>query len=147
MADGLTYHGADGGAVQPFREHFRNRWPGPESCVVTDLDVVLRVYGRNMGGVHGRFVLMEMKYGHATPATKGQTKTFGLIDELLRQADPDRLRYLGLYLVTYLHEPDFQVLAVRTWDGHEVLILPTLDEFDRYLMGVLGVDCMTDAEQ
>lgn len=140
MADGLAYYGADGGAVQPFREHFRKRWPGPESCVVTDLDVVLRVYGRNMGGARGRFVLMEMKYGDATTATGGQTRTFGLIDELLRQADPDRLRYRGLYLVTYIDEPEFEVLAVQTWDGATVLTVPTLAQFDHYLMAVLGVD-------
>jgi len=143
MAEGLAYYGADGGVVHSFREHFRDRWPGPESCVVTDLDVVLRVYGRNLGGQRGRFVLMEMKYGDTTSATGGQTRTFGLIDELLRQADPDQLRYRGLYLVTYVDHPSFEVREVQTWDGVPVLISPTLAEFDRYLMTVLGVDHRT----
>jgi hypothetical protein len=138
MAEGLVYYGADGGSVQSFREHFRARWPGPESCVVTDLDVVLRVYGRDLGGALGRFVLMEWKYGDSTPATGGQTRTFGLIDELLRHADPEHLRYRGLYLVTYVEKPSFEVRTVATWDGTPVLTSPTLDEFDRYLHAQLG---------
>lgn len=86
----------------PHRDWLRENQPeGTEGYVVEDLDLLLRCYGSAYGtDGRGRFMFCELKY---YPHTIGyaQRKTFGLVDGLLRKADPNQKRYLGYYQVQY----------------------------------------------
>lgn len=85
--------------VLPWREWIRRTMPGGvEGFVFEDLDLVVRRFGRD--DPLGRFMFVEMKYGTASLDT-AQQWTFGLIDWLLRRADPKRIRYIGYYLLQY----------------------------------------------
>lgn len=88
--------------VLPFREWIRENLPhGRSGVVVEDLDLVIRLYGEHHGtDATGKFMLIELKFGNATPGY-AQERTFGLMDSLLRQADPERRRYLGYFIVNY----------------------------------------------
>jgi len=88
--------------VLPFRDWLRTNLPnGSNGMVVEDLDLVVRCYGPMYGkDGDGMFMLVENKFGMATLGV-AQVKTFGLIDRLLRQADPEARRYRGYYLVQY----------------------------------------------
>ena len=91
--------------VLPFREWLRNKMPnGKMGFVVEDLDLVIRWFGLNYGfDGQGAFMLTELKFGSAQLGI-AQEKTFGLMNSLLRAADPNYERYLGFYLIQYTHE-------------------------------------------
>lgn len=64
----------------------------------------MRVYGnqyRTDG--KGKVILIELKFGDAR-LDVAQERTFGLINSILRQGDPNEHRYRGYYLVQYTHE-------------------------------------------
>ena len=135
------YRGADGGAVLPYREHFRDRWPDATRCVATDLDLVLRLYSPT--NQRGAFLLAEFKYLHDNPMTGGQRWTFRSMDMLLTQADPEGNQYRGLYLINWIDDDGFVPVGVtKVVDGWDVveLVEPTLDEFDDYFLTVLDPD-------
>lgn len=113
--------------VLPFREWLRNRMPnGSSGFVVEDLDLVIRWFGRNFGyDSAGAFILIDLKFGRADLGM-AQVKTFGLLDKLLRTADPGYERYLGFYLVQYDNE-DWEKANFRI-NYHDV----TRDEFSRF---------------
>lgn len=85
--------------VLPWREWMRDELPsGPEGWVAEDLDLVVRTYTQS--DPVGRFMLVELKHGK-TGLGRAQVMTFGLVDRLLRAADPEGRRYLGYYLLQY----------------------------------------------
>lgn len=84
----------------PLRDYLRTAFPnGNSGFVVEDLDVVVRHYGTDYHtDTKGRLLLIEQKHpGHGIGAA--QKMTFGLMDTLMRKADPERLRYLGYYVL------------------------------------------------
>lgn len=87
--------------------------------MVEDLDLVVRLYGPNFGTDDtGKFMLIELKYGDASPDT-AQQKTFGLIDKMLRLANPlVGNRYLGYHVLNYTDE-NWDRARFR-WDRKEV---------------------------
>ena len=90
---------------KPLREKMREQMRdamGPDGgVVVTDLDLVIRHYGDISGaGWEGAFRLIEQKYVGAK-SHGGQNRTFTLMHNLLREADPDCLQYKGFYRVEY----------------------------------------------
>jgi len=89
----------------PHRDWLREKQPhGNQGYVVEDLDLVLRVYGDNYeADGKGCFMLCELKFHPHSPGY-AQRKTFGLVDELLRAADPDKRRYAGYFLIQYDNE-------------------------------------------
>jgi hypothetical protein len=77
---------------------------GSEGFVTEDLDLVVRLFGAKYNtDATGKFMLIELKHGNAQPAI-AQQKTFGLIDSLLRKADPNKQRYLGYFILNYDNE-------------------------------------------
>jgi hypothetical protein len=83
----------------PWREWLRNELPpGPKGWVAEDLDLVVRKY--SLEDPVGRFMLIELKHGGAS-LSKSKLMTFGIIDFLLRQADPKRKIYRGYFLLQY----------------------------------------------
>jgi hypothetical protein len=105
IAAELVYRGADGGAVLPYRQHFKRRWPGSKEFVTTDLDQILRRY--SLGNPDGTYVKFEYKYvtfwrdidpeedqerptwfAHE-PMAHHQMRTLGLDDEICRKGDPE----------------------------------------------------------
>jgi hypothetical protein len=91
--------------VYKFRDWIRDKLPnGPNGCVVEDLDLVIRVYGPNFhSDGTGKFMLIELKFWGSWIQT-AQKNTFGLIDHLLRRADPNKERYLGYFVINYNDE-------------------------------------------
>lgn len=108
-----TFRNPDKFQVLPFREWIRNNMPsGRDGFVAEDLDLVVRLYGpRFHTDATGKFMLIELKHGNTQPAI-AQQKTFGLIDALLRKADPEQKRYLGYFVVNYDNE-DWNVSTFR----------------------------------
>jgi len=88
---------------KPLRLKIRDELEDPnvEMIVVTDLDMVVRHFN-HATDPKGSFRLIEEKYGHQTSFTEGQHRTFKLIHELCREADPEGLRYKGFFLTTYV---------------------------------------------
>jgi hypothetical protein len=88
--------------VLPFRDWIRANLPvGNQGFVAEDLDLVIRVYGANFDSDStGKFLLAELKYGNSR-LDYAQRMTFGLLDSMLRQADPTCSRYLGFFLINY----------------------------------------------
>jgi len=85
--------------VLPWREWIRREMPpGSRGWVAEDLDLVVRRFGPN--DPIGRFMFVEIKYA-AISLNTAQKWTFGLIDRLLRRADPKGTRYIGYYLMQY----------------------------------------------
>jgi len=84
------------------RDWLREKQPhGDQGYVVEDLDLVLRVYSGKYGtDSKGCFMLCELKFYPYAPGY-AQRKTFGLMDELLKAADPDGKRYIGYFLIQY----------------------------------------------
>lgn len=112
----------------PIRDWFRTHYPsGPQGYIVEDLDLVLRIYGeRFTEDERGVFMLVELKYGNAY-LNKSKRMTFGLIDGLLRLADPQQRRYLGYFVIQYTDED---------WDKADFRVnrqTLTRDEFLRFL--------------
>lgn len=89
--------------VLPWREYIRENIPsGIQGFVYEDLDLVARRFSKE--DPIGKFMFIEIKYKD-TMLGVAQTRTFGLIDRLLRSADPERKRYVGYYLMQY-PDPD-----------------------------------------
>ncbi len=114
-----TFRNPDLFQVLPIREYLR-RDPflnGGQGFVLEDVDLVVRHYGANYGtDAKGKFMLIEMKHPGSFMGT-AQYKTFGLIDELCRKSDPDRLRYIGFYVLNIAFDdsqlPIFPVVLNR----------------------------------
>lgn len=91
--------------ILSYREWMREHMPnGKFGFVVEDVDLVIRWYGENFKqDATGAFMLVELKFGDAELGI-AQNKTFGLMDRLLRLADPKKDRYLGYFLLQYSDE-------------------------------------------
>jgi len=111
----------------PFRDWLRkNKPPGPHGYVVEDLDLVIRVFGKDFHtDAIGKFILVELKFGAAWIG-HAQERVFSLVNSLLRTADPERKRYLGYYIVQYNNE-DWDKADFRI-NGRNV----TREEFDKF---------------
>lgn len=85
---------------------------GSDGFVVEDLDLVIRWFGQRYGfDSSGAFMLVELKFGNAEMGIP-QIKLFGLVDSLLKKADPNRERYFGFYLIQYTNE-DWDLSAFK----------------------------------
>lgn len=90
--------------VLPFREWLRMNMPtAHDGFVVEDLDLVIRWYGVNGFGAEGAFMFLELKFWNYDIGI-AQKKTFGMIDRLLRIADPKKEKYKGFFVVQYSDE-------------------------------------------
>lgn len=102
MSNKPVFRNPDKFQVLPWREFIRQNLPaGNEGFVAEDLDLIVRIYKHD--DPEGKFMLIELKYQQSTLNT-AQKRTFGLIDKLLRKADPERKKYFGFYLVQYPFE-------------------------------------------
>ena len=74
--------------LDPLREMIRNECPrGNEGFVAEDLDLILKYFGVNYGlDDYGRIRFIEVKHGEAILGY-AQSKTFTLIDMLMRAGD------------------------------------------------------------
>jgi hypothetical protein len=81
------------------RDLLRKELPnGNAGFVATDLDLLVRWYGPNYElDDRGAFALVEVKHRDAC-FTHAQSRTFELLDSMLRTSD-DADRYRGLYLL------------------------------------------------
>ena len=117
--------------ILPWREYIRqNLPPGAEGFVAEDLDLIIRNYTQQ--DPKGKFMLIELKYGH-TKLNIAQQRTFGLIDKLLKTSSENE-RYLGFYLVQYPHEDPDKCEYVSV-NGVKL----TLEEFKAFLKFELQV--------
>jgi hypothetical protein len=90
--------------VLPFREWLRTNMPtAHDGFVVEDLDLVIRWYGVNGFGTEGVFMFLELKFW-GYDIGLAQKKTFGMIDRLLRMADPKKEKYKGFFVIQYSDE-------------------------------------------
>lgn len=137
----LVFRGADGGAVQSYREHCRHHWPMPgkrDGVVVIDIDMMARRYSPE--NHEGCFALLEFKYEHGE-VTNGQRRCYRQLDRLLRAGDPDGREYRGAFVVTYRHDSDEQFLPISMSGfamGSPVVNFDTADEFDACVMRLLN---------
>lgn len=121
--------------ILPFREWIRNNLPsGRDGFIVEDLDLVIKVYGRNYGlDRKGKFMLCELKF-YPKSIGYAQKQLYGLIDKLLRSADPDKNRYQGYYVIQYDNDD---------WDISKFWINETLikkDELWAFLQFIYEID-------
>jgi len=86
----------------PSRDWIRKNMPsGDAGFVAEDLDLILRVYGNSFHTDNtGKFMLVEQKFGNSW-IQHAQRMTFGLLDRLLRQADPEGARYAGFFILQF----------------------------------------------
>ena len=88
----------------PLRQWMRLHVPSPEQgYVVEDLDLIYLRYGkpiRRGKKADGQFILCEWKLRKRF-MDYSQERVFGLIDRLLRLADPTGIYYQGFYLITW----------------------------------------------
>jgi len=88
----------------PLREWMRLHLPSPEQgYVVEDLDLIYLRYGkpiRRDKKADGQFILCEWKLRKRF-MNYSQERVFGLIDRLLRLADPTGIYYQGFYMITW----------------------------------------------
>lgn len=119
--------------VLPLREYLRGALPsGGDGCVIEDLDLLVRHYGpRYQLDSFGRFMLVEQKHPGSDIGT-AQKRTFGLLHQLLRMADPDRKRYLGYYLLWVHFGPNNTPIFPITINRQHVLSEP---DFLKWLNG------------
>lgn len=102
---------------------------GKQGMVVEDLDVVPLLFGGLVGrgyNDHGKFMLVEIKsvgYGMTYP----QKRLFGMMDTLLRFADPHGKHYIGCFLVWWDNEANRPV-AINMQPCTE-------DEFSLWMQG------------
>ena len=117
----------------PLREWIREHIPGPEDgYVAEDLDLIFLRYGKAIGkdkNADGQFILCEWKLGRQE-LPYSQQRTFGLMDRLLRLADPNKQFYQGFYYIC--------------WDGKSSGLLINKEaiiqeEFQMFLMGELPI--------
>jgi hypothetical protein len=112
MSSGHVWRGDNGHERHPERDFLRKHLPhAAQGQVVLDLDLVLRVYGRD--DQEGRFRLVELKKTGA-PMAYGETRTFRLIDRLLRQADPTGRHYDGFHVIE---------TATREWETLDIFVV------------------------
>lgn len=101
--------------VLPFREWMRLNLPnGKQGMVVEDLDVVPLLFGGLVNrsyNEHGKFMLVEIK-SPGFGMTYAQKRLFGMMDTLLRFADPHEKHYMGCFLVWWDHE-DNKPIAIN----------------------------------
>lgn len=95
--------------VLPWRDWIRTVFPtGQEGFVVQDLDLIVYRFGsliHKKSDMYGKFILIEVKYKkHRLEFS--QEVVFGLIDHLLRKADPEGNHYAGFYVLTWSEKPD-----------------------------------------
>lgn len=92
--------------IDAIRELIRQQFPHAgrmSGLVATDVDLVLRAYGPEMGSDQkGRYMLAEFKHGGGA-LTNGQSNTFRQIDEDLRAGGSSR--YMGFWIVNYTLTP------------------------------------------
>lgn len=86
----------------PLRDFIRDHCLTPhQGLIVEDLDLIIRRY--TIEDEFGRFRLIEHKQSTQKLYSNlkgGQVMTFGLVDAMLRIADPDLVRYEGLFILT-----------------------------------------------
>lgn len=117
----------------PLREWIRRYIPSPqEGYVAEDLDLIFLRYGKAVGrgkNADGKFILCEWKL-RSRELPYSQQRVFGLVDRLLRLADPVGEFYQGFYHIS--------------WDGQgNILFLNgqniTQGDFQAFLMGELVI--------
>ncbi len=109
----LCFRNPDIFQVQPHREFIR-KYCRTEGLVVLDLDLVLSSYAE---GARQPVALVELKFykgGRFHYLTKGQEIVFGILDKLLRAADPTGEYYKGFYILHYDNE-DWENPRTRFW--------------------------------
>lgn len=109
-----------------FRKWIRDNLPsGPEGFIAEDLDLVVRVFGARHGtDAVGKFRLLELKHGNSQP-NHAQKRLYGLIDSLLRKADPKGERYVGYNVLNY-SDDDWNKATFRL-DGKPITIKQLID--------------------
>jgi hypothetical protein len=99
----IWYKADHGEQRDPFRDWIRENCPtGRNGVVVENLDLVVNVFGKQIGRTHnedGRIKLIEKKM-KGRKMNYAQTRTFGLLNKLLIQSDPERKYYRGLYTIS-----------------------------------------------
>lgn len=97
----------------PYRDWIRTNLPeGSEGFVCEDIDLVVRVYSwKFKTDSIGKFMFIELKYQTSKIET-AQKMTFGLIDKVCRQGDPEKKRYAGYFVVQYA-DNDWDVSLFR----------------------------------
>lgn len=110
----------------PERDWIRSVMPeGRAGFVAEDLDLVTRTYGPNYNSdAVGRLMMIELKHAGASLGSSKEN-TFGMMDALMRSADPRALRYRGFFVIRTA-DPDwstvetFQVNSERLNPGQFV---------------------------
>jgi len=113
----------------PLREWIRKHIPGPqEGFVAEDLDLIFLRYGKLIGrdkDADGQFILCEWKLSHRE-LPYSQQRVFGLIDRLLRKADPESVYYQGFYSICWNGEDKSVIINDNRF---------SLEEFQTFLLG------------
>jgi len=93
--------------VLPWRDWMRVNCPTPgQGLVVEDLDLVVLRYGPLEGrprDADGKFLFMEVKCKGASVGY-AQQRVFGLIDRLLKKADPNGAFYIGYFVLHWFDD-------------------------------------------
>lgn len=122
--------------VLPWREWLRKELPpGHEGWVAEDLDLVVKSFSPD--DPIGRFMLLELKYRN-TKLNRAQEMTFGILDYLLRKADPNRRVYCGYHLLRYPNERPELCDSVQV--NEETLTLVELAKWLRFEFFILPYD-------
>jgi len=118
--------------VLEYREAIRKHFPnGKDGYIAEDLDLVLRKHGNkyNKDAV-GCFCLVEIKHGRCDVIDGVQDQigfskemTFGLMDRLLKKADPKMERYQGFYVIRTFGAPE--------WDNPKTIFSVNGEIMDR----------------
>jgi hypothetical protein len=106
MGSSHIFKGVNGEEISPWREYIRRNIPnGSAGYTPEDLDLVFRTFGASNGeDGKGSFRLVEFKQSNKGYLEPAQKRTFGMIDELLRAADPEAKRYKGFYLANWIKQ-------------------------------------------
>lgn len=95
--------------VLPWREWIRTVMPtGHEGFIVQDLDLIVYRFGSLISRSHdkyGQFIMLDVKYKKFY-LEYSQKILFGLIDCLLRKADPEQNNYKGFYILVWDDDPN-----------------------------------------
>jgi hypothetical protein len=114
-----------------FRDWLRKLFPPPsKGGVVEDLDLLLEGFGPCFKTDKvGRYALLELKFGRSWP-NYAQQVLFGDIHRRLRESDPNRLHYMGYFLVQYTNDDWYQAQfrVFRAKDKTPLLTLEPLDD-------------------
>ena len=113
----------------PFRDWIREYIPAPkDGYVAEDLDLIFLRFGEIIErdkNADGQFILCEWKF-RAKELPYSQKRVFGLIDRLLRLADPTGEFYQGFYYIRWDGDSDTLCL-----NGLNI----TQQQFQMFLMG------------